>query len=85
MHIDLEIPDHLAHLATAQEWLHKVSLNTALLMYKQGQLTVGQASELAHLPVFTFMQECGKNGIPVIDYEPEELESELELIRRLSS
>jgi predicted HTH domain antitoxin len=51
-----------------------------LLMFKlfeTGKLSLGQAASLAGYSKSTFIELLGKQGIPVIDYPPEELEQEL--------
>jgi predicted HTH domain antitoxin len=51
-----------------------------LLMFKlfeTGKLSLGQAAFLAGYSKSTFIELLGKQGIPVIDYPPEELEQEL--------
>ena len=41
------------------------------------RLGVGKAAELASMPRAAFMRVLGEHGVPVIDYEPGELEDEL--------
>jgi predicted HTH domain antitoxin len=47
-------------------------------LFKNHKLSSGQAAELAGIDKFQFWAELNKNGIPLIDYDPSELESELE-------
>jgi predicted HTH domain antitoxin len=41
------------------------------------RIGVGKAAELAGMPRAAFMQLLGTHGVPVIDYEPAELEREI--------
>lgn len=83
MQLVIEIPDQFSEMAEPSEWAKQFKLNTALLMYKKAAFTLGQASHFCGLDKYTFMQECGKNEIEVIQYEPGELESELAFLRKL--
>jgi predicted HTH domain antitoxin len=46
-------------------------------LFETGKLSLGQAASLAGYSKSTFIELLGKQGIPVIDYPPEELEQEL--------
>lgn len=77
MHIDVEIPDRFEFLADRKEWQQNLKLYTALMLFKQHKISIGAGSELAGIDIYSFMKLCGQHGIPVIDYEPGELEAEI--------
>ena len=54
-----------------------ISINIAVHLFSQGVISLGKAARLAELPLETFIQKLGHLGVPVVDYDPEELEQEL--------
>lgn len=48
---------------------------------RQHRIGVGRAAELAELPRAAFMRVLGQHGVPVIDYDAEDLERELGTFR----
>ncbi len=82
--IYFEIPeDILISLNQDRDEFTKHSrLYTAMQLFKNHKLSSGQAAELAGIDKFQFWAELNKNGIPLIDYDPSELESELERFNR---
>ncbi|WP_281169950.1 UPF0175 family protein [Leucothrix mucor] len=54
-----------------------MKLYAALAMFRAGKLSAGGACEFADIDRYTFMEECFKQKIPVLDYESEELKAEL--------
>jgi predicted HTH domain antitoxin len=54
-----------------------VRLYTALELFREHKLSLGKATQLAGLPREVFLGELYRRNIPVIDYNPEELEEEL--------
>lgn len=85
MKISLEIPDQFSLLGDAKVWEQELKLNTALLLYRQGRFTIGQATRFSGLDKLSFMQACSKQEIPVLDYTSEELDTELEMLRNLTA
>jgi predicted HTH domain antitoxin len=53
----------------------------ALHLFESGQTTLSQSAKLAGLPIVDFLDLLGLAGIPAVDYPPEELEQELEVLR----
>ena len=51
----------------------------ALKLYESGRLTLGQAAEMSGYSKPTFMELAGKNGVPVFNYPPEDLEREMNM------
>lgn len=47
---------------------------------RQHHLSVGKASALAEMPRAAFMRTLGAHGVPVIDYDVEDLDRELETL-----
>jgi len=81
MKITLEIPDQLGLSSSPDELSKQFLLSHALILFKEGKISIGLAKDLAGIHIYDFMQICGKHGIPVINYSAEELESEIEAIR----
>ncbi len=59
------------------ELTNKIKLYAALQLFKEHKLTIGQAAELAGMSKYDFMRISGKYDIPIIDYNPSDLEDEL--------
>ena len=53
----------------------------ALHLFESGQTTLSQSAKVAGLPIVDFLDLLGLAGIPAVDYPPEELEQELEVLR----
>ena len=77
MQITLNIPEQYFIDASPLELSRRIKLYAALVMFQSGQLSAGAAAEFAEADRLNFMIECGRHGIPVVDYAPDELESEL--------
>jgi len=60
-----------------KEFTEQSRLYTALQLFKEHKLSSGQAAALAGMNKFQFWMELGKHEIPLIDYDPSELEDEL--------
>ena len=61
-----------------EEFANQTRLFSALVLFKDHKLSFGQAAELAGMKRERFLEELDKHGIEVIDYDPSELEGELE-------
>jgi predicted HTH domain antitoxin len=53
----------------------------ALHLFESGQTTLSQSAKIAGLPLVDFLEMLGRAGIPAVDYPPEDLERELEVLR----
>jgi predicted HTH domain antitoxin len=53
----------------------------AVHLFESGQTTLSQSARIADVPLVDFIEILGRLGIPVVDYPPEELEQELEVLR----
>ena len=60
------------------EFTSKMKLFMALHLFKSHKLTLGKAAKLAGIDRDEFIIKLDRFQIPLIDYEPEELEKELE-------
>jgi predicted HTH domain antitoxin len=77
--IVLEYPDGLeqAVQTTPQELEAQIRLMAALKMFELGKLSSGKAAELAGLPRAEFLEMCGRYGVSIFAYSPDELETQL--------
>jgi predicted HTH domain antitoxin len=82
MKVTLDIPDSYALYFTLSSLEKELKLFTALMLVKQGKISVSKGAELSEMSIYDFMGECKKNEIPVIDYSREELKQEFEAIKR---
>ena len=55
----------------------------ALYLFQTGRLTIGYASQLAHMSVYAFRQLLRQRGIPLYSYDVEDLELDLHNLREL--
>jgi len=61
-----------------EQFVRQVRLFTALQLFKSHKLSIGKAAELAGMSKDRFLIELDDHAIALIDYEPAELEHELE-------
>jgi len=85
MQVTLNIPDFTPFTLNndIQELKKTIKLNSALMLYKNGKLSIEQASDFAGLDLYDFVAECSKNNIAVISYSEEELVNELKMMKEL--
>jgi len=77
--LSLDFPEHFeqaVHLTRA-ELASQIRLMAALKMFELGKLSSGKAAELAGVNRVEFFELCGRYRVPVFNYAPEEIESEL--------
>jgi predicted HTH domain antitoxin len=55
----------------------EAKLLLAVKSFEAGKASLGQAARIAGLSKRTFMELLGRYGVPVFDYSPEELRSEV--------
>lgn len=84
MQITLNLPEQFSLEATPKEWGQRLKLYAAVTMYQSGKLSAGAACEFANVDRFTFINECAKLNIPMIDYEEGELTDELAALRKIA-
>lgn len=78
--ISLEVPKDLLFTLnqSTEEFTAQIRLWTALQLYKNHKLTLGQAAEVANMDWYQFVTALDQHEIPVIDYAPAELEQEMQ-------
>lgn len=64
---------------TPAELAAQVRLMAALKMFELGKLSSGKAAELAGISRVEFLEACGRYGVSIFNYPPEEIEAELRL------
>ncbi|MGA1826621.1 MAG: UPF0175 family protein [bacterium] len=82
MKIVLNLPDQHLLNYSAQKMAQYLKLYTALLMFQDGQLSAGAACEFADIDRYAFLLACKQHNIPVIDYEEDEIEADLNLLKK---
>ena len=83
INLNIQIPGHflLSLNKNAEELSSEMRLYAAMQFFKSHKLTLKQATEFAGLRLFQFINELDRHEIDIIDYDPEELEKELELFK----
>lgn len=81
--LQIEIPDHLllAINETEDSLTNDLKFEFAKHLFSKARFTLAQAAEFSSLDIRTFMQKVSKDGIPVIDYDSDDLDSELSLLK----
>ncbi len=82
MQITLNIPDQYLIDQSPDEFGKRIKLYAALMMFQEGSLSADAASEFAGVDRFTFITKCQQHNIPLVDFASEELDAELEDLRR---
>lgn len=85
MQITVNVPEQYLVDHNPTEVGRRLKLYAALLMFQVGELSAGAAAELAEVDRFTFAVECQRRGIAMVDYPAEELQAEIESLRRRAS
>jgi len=60
-----------------------VRIDLAIKLFDENVLSTGQAAKLAGLPLVEFLKICSEQGVPVVRYEPNEIEEELKAVDEL--
>jgi predicted HTH domain antitoxin len=77
MQIALDLPNDFVALQPIKDIEHDIRLSYALWLFKQAKITLSKAAELAAMDIYSFIAECKKNEVPVINISKEELQQEL--------
>ncbi len=77
MQIALDLPNDFVALQPIKDIEHDIRLSYALWLFKQAKITLSTAAELAAMDIYSFIAECKKNEVPVINISKEELQQEL--------
>lgn len=83
MQIAINLPNEFVALQPVNEIEHDIRLSYALWLFKNAKVTLSKAAELAAMDIYTFMAECKKNEVPVINITKAELLEELAGINAL--
>ena len=77
--VRFEIPEEILYALneSVTEFTLQMRLFTALQLFKNHKLSLGKAAELAGMNKDQFILELDRNKVPLIDYNPDELEEEL--------
>lgn len=62
---------------------HGVRFGLALQLYKQHDISLGKAAQIAQMPYSDFLFRVGRMGIPIVDYSIEELKQELATLEQM--
>jgi predicted HTH domain antitoxin len=78
--VNFEIPEEILYALNENisEFTSQMRLFTALQLFEKHKLSLGKAATLAGISKEHFMVEMDKYGVPLINYDPEELDEELE-------
>ncbi|MCL4506327.1 MAG: UPF0175 family protein [Chloroflexi bacterium] len=84
--VSIKIPRDLAGaldipLADLAPYLQEM---VALELFRQGRISSGKAAELMGITKIEFMRLLGKHNIPYFTLSPNELEAEVDGVRRLT-
>lgn len=85
MQITVDVPEQFMVDSDPDEFGQRMKLSTALLMFQDGKISAGAACEPAGVNRWAFADECARHNIPLVDYEPGELEEEVRLLGRRSA
>ena len=82
--ISFNIPDYLLTSLNQdrEEFTKQSRLFIALQLFKNHKVTSGQAAEIVGMDKYKFISKLDEYGIDFIDYDPSELEDELESLRK---
>ena len=83
--VSVEIPERIALSLKIpdSELQDRLKTELAVRLYQKGILGIGKARELAGLTKWQFLEKLTKEQIP-LNYDVEELERDLETVRRYS-
>lgn len=82
MNITIELPESYRLYFGDSDIENELKKNSALILFKQGRISLSKAAELSKMDIYDFIAECKKNQIPVIEYSAEEIDREFENIRK---
>lgn len=77
MQLTLDIPEQFALEQSLPEIANTLKLYAAIALFQAGKLSAGAATELSGISRYDFMATCKKQGIPTVNYSPEDLNAEL--------
>ena len=83
MHLTIDVPDNIFFSIneTEQSLTQLLKQKLAMELYKSHQVSLSQASSIATMDLYSFMELLSQNHIPVID--DYDIEEEISTARRL--
>ncbi len=84
MQVTLEIPEHSFANQDVNQIAQKLKLYSALFMFQSQQFSLGAACEFTGMDYFSFIETCKQHNIPVMNYDAEELEADLNRLNHKS-
>ncbi len=84
----IDLPDHLyrtlsAHGLSKEVISREARKLMALKCYKERILSLGKSAEFSGLSLWDFIELLGKNDVPVVDYDDEQLKYELNTVEEM--
>lgn len=76
MQVSVELSDVYFSFYDKSVLVKEIQLSLALILFKQGKVSISKAANIAGLDLYEFMKECKRNEIPVINISEEDLASE---------
>lgn len=84
MQISLQVPQYISQSMTQADIEHQFKLSFVIDQYRQGNLTLKQASQWVALGEIAFLEQCQKRGVSRQTYaDNDELSQEFAKINRL--
>jgi predicted HTH domain antitoxin len=77
MQVAIELPNDFVILQPVQEIEREMRLSYALWLFKNGKITISKATKIADMDIYSFISECKKNEISIINITKEELLEEM--------
>ena len=77
MQVSVELSDVYFSFYDKSVLAREMQLSLALILLKQGKVSISKAANIAGLDLYEFMRECKRNEIPVINISGEDLAEEL--------
>ena len=83
MQLTIDIPKRYFINYDIEEIEHFLKLYTALLMFQEGQISIGAACELAEVDRYKFIIDCKKHNIPIMNYDIQEIEMDFQSLKEM--
>jgi predicted HTH domain antitoxin len=80
--IEVKIPKELLIGIEEEKLVEDIKLSMAMRLYEMKVLSLGKAAELAGKNKEEFMETLSEQGIDVIRYSKEDLDEEMEFLRK---
>ena len=80
--IEVKIPKELLIGIEEEKLVEDIKLFMAMRLYEKKDLSLGKAAELAGKDKEDFMEALSEHGIDVIRYSKEDLDEEMEFLRK---